>query len=155
MIISYDGWIGRCFYMGIMIRNLQILVVADEKNIAELIKSILEENHFEVHLLDDPFLALDAFKDDPIRYHIIMYDLSIRKMSAFEFLKQAREENPDVKFVLITTVEIMPSEFDKVLPSLRIDGFLYKQSLSSKIKPTISNLFGPRRLARSNVDKYR
>jgi two-component SAPR family response regulator len=76
-------------------------------------------------------------------------------MSAFEFLKQAREENPDVKFVLITAVEIKSAEFIKVLPSLHIDAFLDKQSLQDKLEPTISKLLGPRKLARSNIGKYR
>lgn len=138
-----------------IIRSLQILVVEDEKKTVDLIKSKLEANHFRVHILEDPFFALDVFRDDPISYNLIIYDLSIRKMSAFEFLKQAREENPDVKFVLVTAVEIKSSEFSKVLPTLRIDAFLDKQSISDKIGPTVSKLLGSRRMARSNVGKYR
>ena len=138
-----------------IIRHRQILVVEDEKNTGDLIKSKLEANRFEVHVLEDPFLALDVFRDDPIGYSLILYDLSTRQMSAFEFLKQAREENPDIKFVLVTAVEIKSSEFSKVLPTLHIDGFLDKQSLQDKIEPTVSRLLGPRRLARSNIGKYR
>lgn len=149
------GWPGRFCYTESVIRSLQILVVEDKKNTAELIKSVLEANHFRVHILEDPFLALDVFRDDPISYNLIIYDLSIRKMSAFEFLKQARDENPDVKFVLITAVEIKSAEFSKVLPSLHINAFLDKQTMSDKIGPTISGLLGPRRMARSNIGKYR
>jgi two-component system, cell cycle response regulator CpdR len=131
------------------------LVVEDEKNISSLIQSVLEKNHFEVDVFDDPFLSLALFNDDPVKYGLVIYDMSIKQLSAFEFLRQVRAINPDVKFVLITTVAIKPAEFNKVLPSITIDGFLEKQSLSGQLLSCVNKILGPRKIGKANIGKYR
>lgn len=133
----------------------QVLVVEDESGVGSLIKSTLEKNHFEVHVFDDPVLSLTIFRDDPVGYFLVIYDTSIKQMSAFEFLRQVKEENPDVRIVLITTIKIKPTEFSKVLPSLNVDGFLQKRYISSQIIPCINKILGPRRIGRSDVGMYR
>ncbi len=138
-----------------MIPYQRILVVEDDPNVASLVKSMLEKNHFEVHVFDDPFLSLAVFKDDPVGYGLIICDMSIKQMSAFEFLRHIREENPDIKFIMITTIEIKPTEFTKMLPSVTVDGFLEKQSLASQIIPCINKILAPRKIGKSNLGKYR
>lgn len=141
--------------MNSIIPHSQILVATDDQSMAASIKSVLENNHFVVHVFSDPFLALTVFKDDPLGYNLIIYDIATKQLSAFEFLRQIREDNPDIKFILITTFEIKPAEFSKVLPSITIDGFLEKQSLQDTIVPTINKILGPRKIAKSNIGKYR
>jgi DNA-binding NtrC family response regulator len=133
----------------------QILVVEDDRGISALIKSMLEKSHFEVHMFDDPFLSLAIFSDDPVGYGMVIYDMSIKQMSAFEFLRQVRTINPDIKFVMITTVEIKPAEFSKVLPSITVDGFLEKQSLPSHIMQCVTKILGPDKIGKTNLGKYR
>lgn len=133
----------------------RILVVEDDPNIASLIKSMLENNHFEVHVFDNPFLSLAVFKDDPIGYGLIICDMSIKQMSAFEFLRHIREENPDIKFIMITTIQIKPAEFAKMLPSVTVDGFLEKQFLANQILPCVNKILASCKIGKSNLGKYR
>ncbi|HEY8109560.1 MAG TPA: response regulator [Candidatus Nitrosotenuis sp.] len=130
-------------------------MVEDDRGISALIKSMLEKSHFEVHMFDDPFLSLAIFSDDPVGYGMVIYDMSIKQMSAFEFLRQVRTINPDIKFVMITTVEIKPAEFSKVLPSITVDGFLEKQSLPSHIMQCVTKILGPDKIGKTNLGKYR
>lgn len=123
-----------------MNHHVRILVVEDDSDTATSLRSLLEKNHFRTHVLEDPLLALDIFKENPLDYALIIYDVTVRYMSAFEFLRQVREKNPDIKFILITTIEIKPSEFRKFLPTIHIDGFVEKYSISNNLIPAIQKM---------------
>ncbi len=142
-------------YVNNVVPHPHVLVVEDEKNTSSIIQLVLEENHFDVDVFDDPFLSLALFNDDPVKYGLVIYDMSIKQLSAFEFLRQVRVINPDVKFILITTVEIKPTEFSKVLPSVTIDGFLEKQSLLGQLLPCVNKILGPRKIGKENIGRYR
>lgn len=45
-------------------------------------------------------------------------------MSGIHLAKKAKEDNPDVKTVLMTAFEIRDNEFSKVFPSTHVDGFV-------------------------------
>ncbi len=138
-----------------VVPSTHILAIEDEKSASLMMQSMLEQNHFEVDVFDDPFLSLALFNDDPVKYGLVIYDMSIKQMSAFEFLRQVKAINPDVKFILITTVKIKPVEFNKVLPSITIDGFLEKQSLSGQLLQCVNKILGPRKIGKANLGKYR
>lgn len=141
--------------MASITNHSKTLVVEEDQKTAELIKSLLGQNHIEAHAFADPLLAIEVFRDDPVGYNLIICDMSVKQLSVFEFLRQVREENPDIRFVLVSTVEIKSTEFTKVLPSIRIDGFVKKSSIQDELMPLITKLFGSRKITRSNVGKYR
>ena len=136
-----------------MNHHARILVVEDDSETATSLRSLLERNQFRIHVFEDPLLALDVFKENPSDYVLIVYDVTVRYMSAFEFLRQVREKNPDIKFILITTIEIKPSEFSKFLPTIQIDGFVEKRSISTKLIPAVHKMQMSHRLVRQHSHK--
>jgi two-component SAPR family response regulator len=61
-------------------------------------------------------------------------------MNGYEFVKQIKKINPQVKVVLITAFEIEDKEFHNVLPSIKVDAFLQKPFSIGKLKDVIEKI---------------
>jgi len=120
----------------------KIMVVEEERNMAISIKLALESNGFPVEMFTDPILALKEFKKNAHGYSLIILDLKMIRMSAFEFMRETKVKNPELKVLLITTFEIKPLEFSRVLPSVKIEGLIEKPSLLNKIIPSVNKILG-------------
>lgn len=89
--------------------SYKILVVDDEKPIAELLKYSLKNEGYEVILAHDGAYAVErALNEKP---DLILLDLMLPKKSGTEVLKEVREEL-DIPIIMLTAKS---SEIDKVL----------------------------------------
>src|SRR5579864_1962291 len=120
----------------------KIMVVEEERDMALSIKQALEANQFSIDMFTDPILALEEFKKKSQDYRLVIVDMKMVRMSAFEFMKEAKIKNADVKVLLITTFEIKPLEFNKVLPAVKIEGSIEKPFLLNKIIPSVNEILG-------------
>ena len=125
-----------------MSHRKKIMVVEEERNMATSIKLALETNDFPVEMFTDPILALKEFDKNAHDYSLIIIDLKMTRMSAFELMRETKVKNPDLKVLLITTFEIKPLEFSRVLPSVKIEGLIEKPSLLNKIIPSVNKILG-------------
>lgn len=123
-------------------QHQKIMMVEEEQNIASSTKLTLEANHFTVEIFTDPFLALAEFKKDSERYNLIILDMKMFHMSAFKFMKEIKTKKPDIKILLITTFEVNPLEFSRILPTIKIEGLVEKQYLADKIIPSVNKILG-------------
>lgn len=129
-------------FMKNMPHRKKIMVVEEERNMAISIKLALEENDFLVEMHTDPVLALKEFNKNSQEYSLMIIDLKMVRMSAFEFMRKTKVKNPDLKVLLITTFEIKQPEFDRVLPTVKIEGLIEKPSLLNKIIPSVNKILG-------------
>ena len=94
-----------------------ILVLDDDFDLANLVKQILQEDNFNnVFAFTDPLLALEHFRIKQKDYSLIISDIRMPTMNGFEFVREARKINPEVKILLMTAFEIDGREFARVLP---------------------------------------
>jgi DNA-binding response OmpR family regulator len=121
-------------------QSSEILLVEEDRQVALSVRLQLEMNNFKVDMFTDPVLALTEFKKNPTRYNLIIFDMKMTRMSTFKFMREIKTENPESKILLITTFEIKPNEFSKVLPSAKVDGFIKKSFLLDKIIPSIKGI---------------
>ncbi len=129
-------------FMKNMPHRKKIMVVEEEHNMAISIKLSLEENDFPVEMHTDPVLALKEFNKNAHDYSLMIIDLKMIRMSAFEFMRETKVKNPDLKVLLITTFEIKQPEFNRVLPTVKIEGLIEKPSLLNKIIPSVNKILG-------------
>ena len=63
-------------------------------------------------------------------------------MNGFEFVRRVKEIKPGVKvmLMLMTAFVIRQTEFEKVLPSTKIDGFIQKPGTTKSICATIERV---------------
>lgn len=122
-----------------------VLIVDDEADILSVIERYFENkrssgrmNRFIVKGFTDPIVALSYFKEHSKQIDIVISDIRMPTMTGFQFIRQIKTIYPEVKVFLMTSFEINKSEFDKVLPSVKVDGLLQKPISSMK---TLTEIF--------------
>jgi DNA-binding response OmpR family regulator len=111
------------------------LVLDDDLDIKALIKMALQKQGYRVFGFTDPFLALEHFKNTHSAYSLVISDLRMPGINGFEFIQRIRTINSKVKILLMTAFEINESDFARVLPKLKINGFVQKPiSMKSLVK---------------------
>jgi DNA-binding NtrC family response regulator len=104
-----------------------IVVVDDEWDIVNQIKRSLEAiDGLKVYTFTDPFAALEHFSSDCKDHHIVIADIRMPGMNGYEFVKQVKKINPQVKIMLMSSFEIDDNNLLDVLPDVKIDTFLQK-----------------------------
>jgi two-component system response regulator VicR len=116
--------------------NGKVLVIDDERPIAEILKYNLEEEGFHVLVAYDGEEALRlAFQEQP---DIILLDIMLPRIDGFSVCKQIRQKL-DVPIIMLTARE---TEVDKVLGlELGADDYVTKpfsvRELIARIKATL------------------
>lgn len=89
----------------------KILVLDDEENYAEMLRSLLCEHNYRVDVATRPDRAIDQLKQ--IHYQLIISDYKMPVMNGADFLRKVREIYPDLPVILISGLMNM-SELLKV-----------------------------------------
>jgi DNA-binding NtrC family response regulator len=104
-----------------------IVVVDDERDIVNQIKRFLEAmDGLKVYTFTDPFAALEHFNSCYKDHHIVISDIRMPGMNGYEFVKQVKKIDPQVKIILMSSFEIDDNNLLDVLPDVKIDTFLQK-----------------------------
>jgi len=97
----------------------KILVVDDDKEDLESIKTVLENEGYEVTPVDDGAKALDSLKGDG--FNLILIDIKMPTLSGYDLLRLMRERlNHKVKMIYISIVP------EQEVDMTDIDGFIQK-----------------------------
>jgi two-component system response regulator ChvI len=124
-------------------KSTTIMVVDDETDILAVMRSLLKRKGYNVETFSDSLLALNSFKADSSKYDLVISDIRMPKLNGFVLSKEIRKVSPEIKIVFMTAFEIDKSEFDRVMPSLKINGFVAKPFHASKLYEVISQvIFG-------------
>ena len=104
-----------------------IVVVDDERDIVNQIKRFLEAiDGLKVYAFTDPFAALEHFNSGCKDHQIVISDIRMPGMNGYEFVKQVKKIDPQVKIILMSSFEIDDNNLLDVLPDVKIDTFLQK-----------------------------
>ncbi|HEY6883461.1 MAG TPA: response regulator [Nitrososphaeraceae archaeon] len=104
-----------------------IVVVDDERDIVNQIKRFLEAmDGLKVHTFTDPFAALEHFNSGCKDHQLVISDIRMPRMNGYEFVKQVKKIDPQVKIILMSSFEIDDNNLLDVLPDVKIDTFLQK-----------------------------
>jgi DNA-binding response OmpR family regulator len=81
----------------------KMLIVDDEIEICEFLKSFFEDRDFKVAVASDGAQALDQMT----RFHpeIVLLDIQMPGMDGLQTLKKIKEMHPKVKVIMVTAVE--------------------------------------------------
>ena len=120
----------------------KLLIVDDDSDIVQVLKMGLVKNGFSVEAFTNPQEALQSFKSDGESYCLVLSDMRMPALSGIQLSKKVKEVNPNVKVVLMTAFEIKNSEFSKVFPSIKVDGFVQKPIGSKELTDKILSLIG-------------
>lgn len=78
----------------------KILLVEDDQNFGDVLKSYLEMHEFDITLATDGEMGLEKFSDD--EYDVCIFDVMMPKKDGFTLAKEVREKNKDVPIIFLT-----------------------------------------------------
>lgn len=81
---------------------LRILAVDDEPLLGELIRRILERKGHAVTVFENPLLALDALRDNPSGFDLLITDQSMPQMPGDLLMSKAVKLVPKIKLILVS-----------------------------------------------------
>jgi PAS domain S-box-containing protein len=87
----------------------RILYLDDEEALVYLTARVLERLGYEVVGFSDPVAALEAFRENPAGFDVVVTDLSMPGMSGFQFARALLQVRPDVA-VLMTSGYVRPED---------------------------------------------
>ena len=115
-----------------------IMVVDDEPMTVILLKTILEEAGYTVATANSGFECLDLFRTNPLRYSLIMLDLTMPFLNGEETFQRLKEIRSDVSVVLCTG--FIQSERLERMMSTGLAGFLRKPVPVEEVESTVRGI---------------
>ncbi|MFS8181249.1 response regulator transcription factor [Pseudovibrio denitrificans] len=101
---------------------MRVLLVEDERLIADAIKSFLERHEFIVDWVDDGLLAEDALRTG--EFDLVILDLGLPGQDGLEFLRAVRDDKADVPILILSARETTKNRIDGL--NLGADDYLTK-----------------------------
>ena len=100
----------------------KILVVDDEREICEFLKTFFEEREFEVHTAVSGEQALQEV--EKFKPQVVLLDIHMAGMDGMKTLKQIKQAHPGIKVIMVTALETR----DKIEEAMRLgaDNYITK-----------------------------
>jgi DNA-binding response OmpR family regulator len=114
----------------------RILVVHDEPDVNITLKLALEGEGFDVDTFDNPRFALSYFRPD--YYDLLLLDIKMPGMNGFEFYRQIKKIDDNIKVCFLTAAEFTRHE-DFLKENLEINAkcFAHKPILPDELAKLI------------------
>jgi len=87
-----------------------ILIIDDEKHLADVLRIALEEDGYRVFLAYDPETGIRIFEEE--RIDLVVSDIKMEKLSGLDLLKKFRAKDPDALVILMTAYSSIESVID-------------------------------------------
>jgi CheY-like chemotaxis protein len=113
---------------------VRLLLVDDEPALLDLLKKYLERLGYEVDAHGSPQEALSAFEQDPLRYALVLTDLTLPVIRGDQMLERMRERNPKLRAIISSGYPYQPRSGQT--------GFLLKPYAPKMLAELIKSLIG-------------
>ena len=80
--------------------NPKILLVEDDQNFGDVLRSYLEMNDYDITLATDGEQGLETYKKD--EYDLCIFDVMMPKKDGFALAKDVRTMNKEVPIIFLT-----------------------------------------------------
>ena len=121
---------------------MKLLIVDDEIEICDFLKSFFEERNFDVKTASSGQAALDAV--DQFKPQVILLDIKMPGMDGIQVLGTIKKKYPKIKVIMVTALETR----DKIEECLRLgaDNYITKplslEYLENDVREKIESLSG-------------
>ena len=128
--------------------QIKILVVDDDRTIADMFKDLLSENGRSVDVSYDGSDAIGSIEKN--FYDIILVDLVMPKVGGLEILKYAKQMNPEVLVIIITGYASLESAMTAIKEGAY--DYITKPCKLEEIKIVVENAIDKIKLNRENKE---
>jgi DNA-binding response OmpR family regulator len=102
----------------------RVLVVDDERDIADSLRAGLQMKGFIVDVFYDPVEALSNFRRGV--YDLVISDIKMPKMNGFEMVYELEKIDDNVRVILLTGFVDMLKELTMLFPKLHVSEVIQK-----------------------------
>ena len=81
---------------------ISILVIEDEKRVADLLKIGLEENGYQIMVAYDGEMGLRLFQNNA--FQLVISDIILPKLNGFEVCQQIRQHDEQIPILMLTAL---------------------------------------------------
>ena len=99
-----------------MAADIKILIVDDDRDICEYMKTMLEATGYEVATLSDPTAVVDRIREE--EFHVLIIDLMMPKMDGIELINRIRKVDSDVSIVVFTGYPSVETAVEALKPNV-------------------------------------
>ena len=85
-------------------QEMKLLLVDIEPDVTYAIRTVLEDNGFEVDSFNDPVLVCDIYKSN--YYDLVILDIKMPKMDGFQLYDCIRQKDEKTKICFLTASEL-------------------------------------------------
>ncbi|MGH9975076.1 MAG: response regulator [Nitrososphaeraceae archaeon] len=117
-----------------------VLLVDDEVDIITSVKRWLQDDGLKVYGFADPLQALEYFTNNSGNIDLVLSDIRMWKMNGYELVKKIKAIQPETKVIFMTALETDRLEASKILPSIKIDGFMLKPGSLENLVNTVKEV---------------
>jgi DNA-binding NtrC family response regulator len=122
------------------VRNQKrILIIDDDFDNRQLTKDILQFAGFETYDFASPQLALDAFKQNPNFYDLVIIDVWLYELDGRQVYSEIKKLSPSSNVLIFTGMEIKSDEFKKICPTFNEKQVIKKPAKINTLINTITN----------------
>lgn len=110
---------------------ISILVIEDEKRVADLLKIGLEENGYQVMVAYDGEMGLRLFQNNA--FQLVISDIILPKLNGFEVCQQIRKTDDQIPILMLTalgTADDKLEGFDVVADDYMVKPFDFRELLA-------------------------
>jgi len=90
-----------------LLSNSNILVIDDNIDIANIVKTSLEIDGFDVSMFNDPHLALEHFKKNLAKFSVVISDVRMPGINGPELVAIIKDLRPEIKVIFMTAFDMM------------------------------------------------
>ena len=102
----------------------KLLIIDDEEDITDSLRSGLTKKGFEVHAYNDPEKALTEFK--PNTFDLALLDFKMPKINGYDLFRELKKYDTKIKICFLSAHETPFLEFQKIFPDLPHQCFIRK-----------------------------
>jgi len=117
----------------------RVLIIDDDYDNRQLTKDILQFAGFETYDFASPQLALDAFKQNPMYYDLVIIDTWLDDLDGRKVYSDIKKLNPNSKVFIFTGMEIESKKFKEICPSFSEQQVIKKPVRIQTLINTIAN----------------
>ncbi|HKR74385.1 MAG TPA: response regulator [Candidatus Nitrosocosmicus sp.] len=104
-----------------------IVIIDDEVDLLMVYKRALEMSGLVVSAFADPLNALDEFRANHSKYHLVITDIRMPNMNGYKLINQIKKINPTVKIIFVTAQQVSKSDIMANLDNeVSFDEFIIK-----------------------------
>ena len=85
-------------------QEMKVLLVDNEPDVTYAIRTVLEDNGFEVDSFSDPVLVSETYKSN--YYDLVILDIKMPKMDGFQLYDRIRQKDRKTKICFLTASEM-------------------------------------------------